>query len=65
MIAKYIEDRIQDWGPEFAALAGVAHSPEHDEIAAMGCYTMLYDIADNFRGGEFRTEILKLYGVGE
>jgi hypothetical protein len=65
MKAKYIEDRIPDWGSEFAALAGVAHSPEHDEIAAMGCYTMLYEIAANFRGGEFRTEILKKYGVGE
>jgi hypothetical protein len=63
MKAKYIEDNKQHWGPEFAKLAGVKHLPEHNEIAAMGCYTMLYEIADNFRNGEFRAEILKLYGV--
>ena len=60
---KYIEDNKQYWGPEFAKLAGVKHSPEHNEIAAMGCYTMLYEIADNFRNGEFREEILKNLGV--
>jgi hypothetical protein len=61
---KYIEDHKGYWGPEFAKLVGVEHRPEHDEIAAMGCYTMLYEIADNFRNGEFRTEILKNFGVG-
>jgi hypothetical protein len=60
---KYIEDHKEYWGPEFAKLAGVEHRPEHDEIAAMGCYTMLYEIADNFRNGEFREEILKNLGV--
>ena len=61
--SKFIEDNKEHWGPEFANLAGVQYSPEHNEIAAMGLYTMLYEIADNFRGGEFRAEILKLYGV--
>lgn len=56
---KYIEDRKEYRGPEFAELAGVEYRPEHDEIAAMGCYTMLHHIADNFRGGKFRSEILK------
>ena len=35
------------------------YCPEHDTIIAMGCYTMGYHIADNFRGGEFRAEILE------
>lgn len=61
--ASYIETRKQYWGPEFASLAGVKHRREHDEIAAMGCYTMMFHIADNFRDGEFRSEILKLCGV--
>jgi len=43
----------------------VEYKPEHDEIAAMGCYTMLYHIADNFRDGKFRAEILKMVGVEE
>lgn len=61
--SKYIEDHKIYWGEEFASLAGIEYLPEHDEIAAMGCYTMLYHIADNFRGGEFRAEILKMCGV--
>jgi hypothetical protein len=59
----YIDNNKQYWGPEFAELAEVEYKPEHDEIAAMGCYTMLYQIADNFRDGEFRAEILKMVGV--
>lgn len=58
---KYIEDRKEYWGPEFAALANVEYKPEHDEIASMGAYTMLYEIADNFKDGEFREEILKMF----
>ena len=64
-MSNYIEQRKQYWGPEFASLAGVEYRPEHDEIAAMGCYTMVYHIADHFRDGEFRAEILKMLGVEE
>ena len=64
-MSKYIENRKKYWGLEFAELVGVQYQPEHDEIAAKGCYTMLYEIADHFRNGEFREEILKLYGVEE
>ena len=60
-----IENNKEYWGPEFASLAGVEYRPEHDEIAAMGCYTMVYHIADHFRDGEFRAEILKMLGVEE
>lgn len=63
MKVKYIEDYKKYWGPEFAELAGVEYQPEHDEIAAMGCYTMLYEIADSFRDGELRTAILKHFGI--
>lgn len=58
-MSKFIDSRKKYWGPEFADLAGVEYKPEHDEIAAMGCHTMLYYIADNWRDGEFRDEILK------
>lgn len=64
-MSNYIEQNKVYWGPEFASLAGVEHRRAHDEIAAMGCYTMLYHIADNFRNGEFRAEILKMAGVEE
>ena len=64
-MSNYIKDRKEYWGPEFASLAGVEYRPEHDEIAAMGCYTMMYHIADHFRDGEFRAEILKMLGVEE
>lgn len=63
MKSSYIEQNKHDWGLEFAGLAEVEYRPEHDEIAAMGCYTLMYHIADNFRNGEFREEILKMCGV--
>jgi hypothetical protein len=63
--SKYIEDRKIYWGEEFAQLAGIEYRPEHDEMAAMGCYTMMFHIADNFRNGELRDEILKMCGVYE
>ena len=63
MSSKYIEQYKKDWGIEFAELAGVEYCNEHDEIAAMGCYTLMYHIAANFRDGEFRDEILKMCGV--
>ena len=59
----YIEQRKQYWGPEFASLAEIDYNPKHNEIAAMGCYTLAYHIADNFRGGEFRKEILEMLGI--
>jgi hypothetical protein len=62
-MSKYIESRKEYWGPEFALLANVEHRPEHDKIVELSCYTMIYHIADNFRDGEFRTEILKHFGV--
>lgn len=62
-MTNYIEQNKVYWGPEFAGLAKVEYRPEHDEIAAMGCYTLMYHIADNFRDGEFRAEILKMCGV--
>ena len=63
MKSSYIEKNKVYWGAEFAGLAEVEYQPEHDEIAAMGCYTLMYHIADNFRDGEFREEILKMCGV--
>ena len=63
MRANYIENQKEFWGPEFAKLAGIMYIPQHDEIAAMGCYTMMYFIADNFQGGKFRNEILDMCGV--
>ena len=62
-MSKYIDDRVEYWGPEFSALANVEHVPEHTEIARMGAFTMLYEVADNFRDGEFRNEILKMFGA--
>jgi hypothetical protein len=65
MKSSYIETNKVYWGAEFAGLAEVKYQPEHDEIAAMGCYTLMYHIADNFRDGEFREEILKMCGVAD
>jgi len=41
MKSNYIEQNKHDWGPEFAGLAEVEYRPEHDEIAAMDCYTLM------------------------
>jgi hypothetical protein len=65
MKSKYIEDRKEYWGPEFAELAGIPYVPEHDKMAAMGCYTMLWYIANNFEDGKYRKEIAKMCGVSE
>lgn len=62
-MSAYIERMSEYWGPEFAALSNVKHEPAHTEIAKMGAYTMLYQVADEFRDGEFRDEILKLFGA--
>ena len=63
MASEFIEGMGDGWSQEFAAAANVKHRPEHESIVAMSCYTMIYHIADNFRGGEFRTEILEHFGV--
>lgn len=64
-MSNYIDDHKEHWGPEFASLANVEYQPAHDEIAAMGSYTMMYHIAYKFKGGKYRAEILKLCGVEE
>ena len=58
-MSSYIERNKENWGLEFASLFGIEHRTEYNEIAAMACVTMMYHIADNFRDGEFREEILK------
>ena len=63
MNSTYIESNKKFWGPEFSEVLGIPYFVQHNEIAAMGCYTMLYHIADNFRDGQFRDEILNMCGV--
>ncbi len=60
---KYIDDRKRYWGPEFADMLKVDYVSSFDEIAAIGAYTMLYEIADRFMDGVYREEILNMYGV--
>lgn len=48
----------KDWAIEFAEILKVEHQPEHEEMVKLSCTTMIYQIADNFRDGEFREEIL-------
>lgn len=57
----YIETHVEHWGPEFADYIGVKHRPEHDQFVSHACYTMLYEIASNFRNGEFYDEILSMW----
>jgi hypothetical protein len=54
----WIEHYAKYWGPEFADLLGIEYKPEHDEIVAMACYTMLSDIAAEFHKGEHFDEIM-------
>ena len=63
MNSKYIDSHKKYWGPEFSTMANVEYNPAHDEIAAMGAFTMLYHIADNFQDGALRDEILKFCKV--
>lgn len=59
--ASYIEDGKVYWGEEFALMLDTEYREEYDEIAAMGAYTLLYDLAWKFKDGEFAEEILSLY----
>lgn len=59
----YIDEHKRYWGPEFARLLEVRHRPEHDDLVAMGAFTVAVHIADNFRDGEFREEILAMLGI--
>lgn len=55
---KYIQNRKHYWGPEFAEILDVEYREEHDQFIAMACTTMMHEIADSFRNGELREEIL-------
>lgn len=48
---------------EFAEIAGVEANPDFEAIISLAMTTALYTIADEFRDGEFRNEILALYGI--
>lgn len=58
---KAIEERIPYWAEEFAREVGIEFKTEHEKTVRMALYTMLYEIADNFRNGEFREKILKQF----
>lgn len=62
-MSKFIDEQSEYWGPEFADILGIEYNKNFDKLVHMGAYTMLYEIADNFRNGEFREEILEMYGV--
>jgi hypothetical protein len=58
-----IEEYIPNWAEEFAAIVDIEYLPlEHNVMVRMALNTMMYEIADNFRNGEFREEILKQFG---
>lgn len=59
----YIDELKSCWGPEFASILEIEYRHEYDEIAAMGCFTIAYHIADNFEDGKYRSEILKMLGI--
>ena len=59
---KSIEHRIPYWAEEFAYEVGIKYRPEHEKMVRMAIYTMMFEIADNFRDGEFREEIMKQFG---
>jgi hypothetical protein len=60
---KSIEDRIPYWAEEFANIVDIEYqSHEHNSMISMAIQTIIYEIADNFRNGEFREEILKQFG---
>lgn len=58
-MSQYIKDHKEDWANEFAYELEIEQKPEHEKIVSMACYTILNHIADNFRDGELREEILK------
>lgn len=57
---KYIEKSKTDLAKEFCLELGIDYDSKYDEIVSMSCYTILYKIADDFKDGEFRKEILNL-----
>lgn len=60
----YIDRTKKYWGREFAGLLGIEYRPEYDEIAGIGAFTMLYEVANNFRNGEFEKEIQEFFRSG-
>jgi hypothetical protein len=62
--SKYIKQRVKYWGPEFCLeILKIPHTKEMDKLVKMACYTMVHDLALNFKDGEFHDEILKHYGI--
>lgn len=57
---KYIEKSKTDLAKEFCLELGIDYDSKYDEIVSMSCYTILYKIADDFKDGEFREDILNL-----
>lgn len=58
-----IEQQSAWWGPEFAELIGVEYRTEYNKIIELACYTIINQLAYDFRDGEFSKEILKHFGV--
>lgn len=57
---KYIEKTKKDLAKEFCLELGIEYDSKYDEIVSMSCYTMLYKMADDFKDGKYREEILNL-----
>ncbi len=59
--SSFIEDHKLDLAVEFSEELGVRNKDENSSIVAFSCYTMIYKIADEFKGGILREEILKQF----
>lgn len=55
----YIDSHKADWAIEFSTMLGVEYQHVHNGFVKLSCYTLAYHIADNFRNGELRDEILE------
>jgi hypothetical protein len=60
---KDIDVQRHYYADEFADIIGVETQPEFEAVIHLSMITALYKIADEFRDGEFRNEILELYGI--
>jgi hypothetical protein len=63
MKSNFIEDNKKDWANEFADFLKIEYTSNQDEIVKMAAYTILYKIADEFKDGEFRKEILEQFKI--
>lgn len=60
MKLEYIDKNVDNWTVEFRRELGIMSDSGQDELISAAAYTIAFHIADNFEGGKYRAQILKM-----